>query len=88
MLSIQYSTDNIFLILKGYLSPQCLKGRIPELRARIRARIPARIRARIPARIPARIRAKMSFLRCLFSNLSVRLGLESVRLGLYRLVLV
>ena len=54
--------------------------RIPKLRARI----PARIRARIPARI----RAKMSFLRYLFSNLSVRLGLESVRLGLFRLVLV
>ena len=46
---------------------------------------------RIPklrARIPARIRAKMSFLRYLFSNLSVRPGLESVRLGLFMLVLV
>ena len=30
----------------------------------------------------------MSFLRYLFSNLSVRLGLESVKLGLFRLVLV
>ena len=46
---------------------------------------------RIPklrARIPARIRAKMSFLRYLFSNLSVRLGLKSVKLGLFALVLV
>ena len=61
---------------------------MPKLRARIRARIRAWIPARIRARIPARIRATMSFLRYLFSNLSVRLGLESVRLGLFRLVLV
>ena len=46
------------------------------------------MRAWIRARIPARIRAKMSFLRYLVSNFSVRLGLESVRLGLFRLGLV
>ena len=55
-------------------------GTLPKLRARIRAKI--------RAKIPARIRAKMSFLRYLFSNLSVRLGFESVRLGLFRLVLI